>query len=996
MAISYDDWKKQYEGMTTEQQKNYASMIKWNATAEAYAKQYIQEKQNAGTYGQKTTPTYSTPTQSTNTSSSNNYSSNSNNQNGSTYDYSSNNGTTNNTWTTNTSNTNNNNNTTSSGSPLSDWKNGNGWTYWKFTFDADEFLDESKFWKSNWEISVKEWTAAQTGRPDYEINTKERLTEMVNNLNTYWDTNPEFFNDRETFNRVFEYNTRQSQAQRDLLDSYWKKAQDYKKASSYNNSASFTSDLDSWNVSESEFEALKKYNQDVYIQWQKEMQDKLNAAIANLANPFSIDDMTTALNKIVEKFNLQAWDPYDIIWGWNQMMEKTWAWDSMKQAQQHYAAADDAIAQIKRIQTNYSSSTWGNQSDALVAARLQKALLPYETLLSNELSAWQHWQSLYNTQLGTANNYANTIQMQAQEDQRIFNNKIKALWFAMDVYSYRTPEQKAQLELQVQSIKNDMSLLQKSKENDLALYNMSATTRLQNQLNYEMQDLTVTDPKQLRANLSNVLDQWYEQYWDIIQRPKSQVIEDVIAYAKANNMSVWEALRKNFVEPLMSKQEYKNSIASKYPEPENKYQTKWKQTMDKDGNITWTAEWYWELQDMFRNITNRKWVQNAMEELSNSVWDAESFIAWLKQLYPEWTYWGECWAFVNDVLSKWFWDSTHLWNDFLTEKLVYRNKGANEKPKTWDVYLMSSKTNSNWHTGMIVWVWQNWDVTIMDSNGILDENWKWTHTVRYKTYTAWEWEQLCTQWIGWYKVEWYYESPAVQYSNQMSAAFKNATENANGKTADERTNLANAKRIYDTFSEMIDNWQMRDVILWSFWQDLFSNLVTQTFSSEEWTWKSFANALATTLERDYERWLIDNTTKAAITNFARAIEIKLRIESWAAISASEWQSNFLNYMPWQWKWLEADIAAMQAWDWLLDSWTSPHLTNWYQYQHLFDRTYIWNVVNWYNGSSNLDISDNNIPAWAKKKDTTKWYDSNLLYWIAPIPKLAYDLYNYFK
>jgi hypothetical protein len=82
----------------------------------------------------------------------------------------------------------------------------------------------------------------------------------------------------------------------------------------------------------------------------------------------------------------------------------------------------------------------------------------------------------------------------------------------MDVYSYRTPEQKAQLELQVQSIKNDMSLLQQSKQNDLSLYNMATTTRLQNQLNYEMQDLTVTDPKQLRANLSNVLDQWYEQY----------------------------------------------------------------------------------------------------------------------------------------------------------------------------------------------------------------------------------------------------------------------------------------------------------------------------------------------------------------------------------------------------------------------------------------------------------------------------------------------------
>ena len=598
MAISYDDWKKQYEGMTTEQQKNYANMVKGNATAEAYAKQYIQEKQNAGSFGTQTANSYTNTNQSTNTSSSNNYSSNSNNQNGSTYDYSSNNtgsNNNNNTWTSNTWNTNTGNtgNTTSSWSPLSDWKNGNGWTYWKFTFDADEYLDESKFWKSNWEITVKEWTAAQTGRPDYEIETKERLTEMVNNLNTYWDSNPEFFNDRETFNRVFEYNTRQSQAQRDLLDSYWKKAQDYKKASSYNNSASFTSDLDSWNVSESEFEALKKYNQDVYIKWQKEMQDKLNAAIANLANPFSIDDMTTALNKIVEKFNLQAWDPYDIIWWWNQMMEKTWAWDSMNEAKKHFTAADDAIAQIKRIQSNYSSSTGWNQSDTLVASRLQKALLPYETLLSNELSAWQHWQSLYNTQLGTANQYAQTIQMQAKEDERIFQQKIKALWFAMDAYSYRTPEQQAQLQLQVQSIQNDMSLLQQSKQNDLALYNMAATAKLQNQLEAELSNLDVADPLQQRANLNRVVGQYFEQFWDIIQRSQSQVVDDVLAYAKEHWVSVGKALSENFIKPLQSKTEYKNALKAKYPSPKSE-SDKWSYTVDEEWNIkvqyTWSSQ----------------------------------------------------------------------------------------------------------------------------------------------------------------------------------------------------------------------------------------------------------------------------------------------------------------------------------------------------------------------------------------------------------------------
>jgi hypothetical protein len=31
-------------------------------------------------------------------------------------------------------------------------------------------------------------------------------------------------------------------------------------------------------------------------------------------------------------------------------------------------------------------------------------------------------------------------------------------------------------------------------------------------------------------------------------------------------------------------------IASTYPTPENKYQPHWKQTMDENGNITWTAE----------------------------------------------------------------------------------------------------------------------------------------------------------------------------------------------------------------------------------------------------------------------------------------------------------------------------------------------------------------------------------------------------------------------
>ena len=958
MAISYDDWKKQYEGMTTEQQKNYANMVKGNATAEAYAKQYIQEKQNAGSFGTQTANSYTNANQSTNTSSSNNYSSNSNNQNGSTYDYSSNN-------TGETRYVTDEDNRKSeeaykktmetfwnqNGSPLSDWKNGNGWTYWKFTFDADEYLDESKFWKSNWEITVKEWTAAQTGRPDYEIETKERLTEMVNNLNTYWDSNPEFFNDRETFNRVFEYNTRQSQAQRDLLDSYWKKAQDYKKASSYNNSASFTSDLDSWNVSESEFEALKKYNQDVYIKWQKEMQDKLNAAIANLANPFSIDDMTTALNKIVEKFNLQAWDPYDIIWGWENMMQRTWAWDSMNEAKKHFTAADDAIAQIKRIQSNYSSSTWGNQSDALIAARLQKALLPYETLLSNELSAWQHWQSLYNTQLGTANQYAQTIQMQAKEDERIFQQKIKALWFAMDAYSYRTPEQKAQLELQVQSIKNDMSLLQQSKQNDLALYNQYATAKLNNQLAYELTDLTTTDPKQLRANLKNVLDPYYEKFWDIIERSESQVIEDVIAYAKEHWISVAQALRENFTKQLMAKDEYQNYLKNNYADPNAKYQDSWKVSIDQDWNATTILQWYWKLpSNLWRDDRKGIYTNIYKQAWSDAQWSA----LWISTGIDNWSYTWWCGEFVNDWLVS-IWEQWIFWDD-----LKSKTKRATEsEPVIWSVFVMDSPTRwENWHVGIVTGINDDWTLEVVDSNWTWDKT-KQTHTLDPKQYniygyyypkqvkiqSTWYYDPTLTDFYKadsskfsstqWKSINnaWYSETEYNAMKNNYAAeVWKKITDNENmvlsslyklrnmwkaGYTAMQYwawlipwTTAANYKSWYDTFKSSTALQHLVD-LKWewaTFWalSDNELNFIenSSTLLSDSQTYTEFMNNLTKVIS-DLESWIklrwwkVDPTANAAVWSNEYNQYLFPTVDFWAWsitwTNLSSWWSFILNW-----------------------------------------------------------------------------------------------------
>jgi hypothetical protein len=163
---------------------------------------------------------------------------------------------------------------------------------------------------------------------------------------------------------------------------------------------------------------------------------------------------------------------------------------------------------------------------------MQKALAPYQQQMQGLQYQYQDYANLYNQKLATANQAAAVRQMQAQENQRVWNQRLTALGFAADALNWRTPEQKAQLELQQAQIENEMSLLQKSRENDLSLYNKYATAKLENQLNSELTDLSVTDPAQLRANLNNVLSSYYSQWGDIIQRPQAQVVDDVLAYAK--------------------------------------------------------------------------------------------------------------------------------------------------------------------------------------------------------------------------------------------------------------------------------------------------------------------------------------------------------------------------------------------------------------------------------------------------------------------------------
>jgi hypothetical protein len=64
------------------------------------------------------------------------------------------------------------------------------------------------------------------------LDSDARMNEITNNLNAYWKNNPEYFSDRDTYNKMFHYNER-NDGQKALLDSYWKKKEGMDTAQKY-------------------------------------------------------------------------------------------------------------------------------------------------------------------------------------------------------------------------------------------------------------------------------------------------------------------------------------------------------------------------------------------------------------------------------------------------------------------------------------------------------------------------------------------------------------------------------------------------------------------------------------------------------------------------------------------------------------------------------------------------------------------------------------------
>lgn len=155
MAISYEDWKTQYEGMTTEQQKNYANMVKGNATAEEYANRYIRESQSTNP-----TPTPSTPA-------------------------------------------------STPAQPVEQ------------PTEQQPVVQQQQTPVSTVPEIKQEGALKPLSQDYYNQTSEDSQIKIINNLNNYKQSNPEYFTDYESFKRNFSYDAR-NEAQKNTLDQWYK------------------------------------------------------------------------------------------------------------------------------------------------------------------------------------------------------------------------------------------------------------------------------------------------------------------------------------------------------------------------------------------------------------------------------------------------------------------------------------------------------------------------------------------------------------------------------------------------------------------------------------------------------------------------------------------------------------------------------------------------------------------------------------------------------
>lgn len=767
----------------------------------------------------------------------------------------------------------------------------------------------------------------QQDKWDYQDNSQARMDEIARNLNWYRQTNPWLFEDMSAFYNFFIKDKGRSQDQIDFLWGYFNRVQEFWK---YDNlPASTIWDMlvngklwdDYLNYLKStdpqKYQEALSYRQD----WEDKIKDKTSLDTIDTIS-WKWEDTTTS-NAI--KWLKEQWLFVDKDWNLIDDRTENYATDEEKQ----YAKdAADIIARnldidntVKHTYEDYVKAyPWATKATLMAMAQDVNADLLREKENNNvELTRLQ-W-------------YMSYLQTEREDRTEIWQKAIEQLQKQYGMYYTYSPEWMSEL-LNAQYEATSPSL-----------------TSVENW----------TETEKRRA-LDTVLTDYYDKYSSIIQRPKSQVISDVIAYANDKWITLEQALQENFVTPLKAKPEYK-SLSSNLEWSKYKFASyewaDWIKHTIRYNEETWDwEEIFWDEAEWYSS-----WLVWWVSDFINNL------ITWWYKIASNWWSWGSkirswwCWTVVNDYLED-LWESIRL-----TEANDIKPYATSKAPSEWAIAYFdwtqsraTPATKEHWHVWIVVW--DNWDtITVLESN-----EWTW---LRYNTYKKSD--------VTWYyqpskKELWYWENPMTNMISLIRSKWN--------LTSDWKKDVDFASKAYQLMYELASDWDIDYLIKSPEWQKFISNLKSASFTQNDdnATWVQVFNAL--------KNGIADQRNLKTVNKLINIIELKLRKTSWAAIAASEWNSNFDMLLPWVNETPDVALDKYRTFEktYLVDYFNSAwNNIKWYKYIPLFEEG-----SPYYKVVSTTDDKDKKTTSWWTKINEVNW--KPYTWWIS-VRYSTWDLIN---
>ena len=763
---------------------------------------------------------------------------------------------------------------------------------------------------------------------DYQDNSQARMNQIADNLNGYRQTMPQLFDDMSAFYNFFIKDKGRSQDQIDFLWDYFNRVQKYGKYDNLSPDALWTW-IANGTIPEDYLNTLKTTDPQKY---QEVMAAKQNREDTIKNESFLNDAATMAWIEWWESENVY---PQQIEWAWEQ-----WLW------------VDEDENRVDDRRENYATEEEKGYQKQI--ADLNAANLDIDNTVKHtydDLVERYPWASKA-TLMAMAQD-TNSDLLREKENNLVELTRLQGyVWY---MQAERQEMNKAGAE-SISQLRQNLSDYYKFSPQWIAELTQSQYAAT----NITLDQADTWNETQKQMALEAAITPIFEQYWDIIERSPAEVINDTIAYAKKNWVWLRQALEESFTKYLKEKPAYKAmqaSMTNSWWDIKNIYvdwkqQSVWYNPLTQETKPLWYSYnsstgkfdtvsvndfWEWDYQKYRETV-----VKPYMRELATQSWDLENAAKNIAANMEGTYLWlNTCWYYVNDYIYWVTWEKWPFGSDIANKRAACTNTWL-KWAKVWDAIVfdwtiapewLTWVLPEYWHVGIITWKNPDWSIDISSSI-----SWK-VQTRTIKPWDAWYKNIYGTRSLkySWTKY-WYWENPMSSYFAELWWWDLNA---------DQKKDLKFVTQSYNLLYRISSSWDLDHLInSWDF-EKLIQNMNSKAFQSTEWD-KTFS-AVKSMLTKN----ITDQTNLKTIWDIAELITLKLRKESWAAISAWEWASWFESFLPWAWEDYDTSFAKYIRFE---QDYLMPSM-----------------VYAWWDMSDYKPLFSPNSPYYKKDDSTTWWW-----------------------